>query len=230
MRAEQSFDSNSSTRSWCLPRIQIFAGIGLLITICVALWVSELFNSDQAVRLVERGHSAYELGDFRRAFNLARQALADQPDNVEATMLAGHSAVRLEGFAQAVSHFDRVSNTNETYAVAARNAAGDVLLLKLHRLSEAEKRYQESLDLDPENTFANDRMGFLMGVTSRSHEQIPFRLNSIRQGDINPLFLLSYIAVSFSSPTVLTWPLTVLFHGPDALGSQRWQRHQLDFV
>jgi tetratricopeptide (TPR) repeat protein len=142
-------------------------------------------------RQIRDAEHAFDRGEFATSLQLAEQVLTRHPHHAEAAMLAGKSAMRLERPQEAVGFFDRVSQAGEADFIAARCESGDLLLLKLYRLSDAERRFRDALAVDPDNTIAIDRLAYILGLTSRYFEQVPLRLRSIRAGKIDAVHLHS---------------------------------------
>lgn len=190
MQSTNFDESNALLRNRRRFRAYLAAG-GLLVISAISVAVILRRPVDSRHQSLQHARAAFESGDYQTALEVAARVLKRQSDNGEAAMLAGRAAVHLNENEDAVRYFDRVPPHPESEYIAAQNAAGDVLLLRLHRLSQAAKRYRAALAVDKNDSTANDRLGFLLGLASRGSEQVPHRLRLIRLEKIQPVHLLS---------------------------------------
>jgi tetratricopeptide (TPR) repeat protein len=92
-------------------------------------------------------------------------------------------------FPAALAHFAAIGDDNSAEAPAANRAAGDIQLLQFGRLLAAEQLFRRALKQNPNDAIANEHLAYLLGVSSRNWELIPFRLILIEQNRIEPLHL-----------------------------------------
>ncbi len=101
----------------------------------------------------------------------------------------GRHAQQMRRFEDALAYFQRVGDDGSSAAVTARCAAGDLLLLDLKRPSEAEAQFRRAVAQYPLSGTANDRLAYLLGISARSWEAIPYRLRLIQLGKFGPIHL-----------------------------------------
>lgn len=101
----------------------------------------------------------------------------------------------------------------------ARLAAGQLLLMTLHRLAEADAEYRLALELDPQNLPSNEARSFTLGMAGRVWEAIPHRLELIRQNQHqrHHLYLLCTGDTTVENETILAQCLA-------ATPEDRWAR------
>ncbi|MEX0725953.1 MAG: FG-GAP-like repeat-containing protein [Planctomycetaceae bacterium] len=75
-------------------------------------------------------------------------------------------------------------------ALGARLASGELLLTHFHHLREAEEEYRQAFELDPHNRAANAALAYILGLSARVREAVPFRLELIRQNQHGPHHLI----------------------------------------
>ena len=130
------------TRLWS-RLIGIVAVIGIVVGVVIAILPSD---EQAAEQLVKTASQAFDRRDYAEALRLAEEALSRQPENSQAAIIAGRSAVSLQLFQQALEFFERIPDDGSTEAVEARNASGELLLLGMQRISPAEKQYRRALE------------------------------------------------------------------------------------
>lgn len=141
--------------------------------------------------LLQQAAQAYDRGDYRKSLRIAASVLESDARQSQAALLAGRSAAQLEQFRDAIRFFDRVSREDADDRVAASLEAGDLLLFQLLKLSQAEVRFRQALEIEPDHPVANNRLLFLLGLSGRQFEQIPLALRVIRGRQFQPAHLLS---------------------------------------
>ena len=159
--------------------------------LCVGLIVSFLLwqRTVPSSRLLQEGRRAFAQRKFRAAERAAARVLSRDPRSAAALLLAGQSARKLGRDAAAVGYFERIPDDGSVEAVSARCEAGDLLLLEMKHLSEAEEQFRRAIRQQPDSETANDRLAYLLGLSSRSWEATEFRLALIRLGQFFPVHL-----------------------------------------
>ncbi|MFV1968021.1 MAG: FG-GAP-like repeat-containing protein, partial [Pirellulaceae bacterium] len=142
-----------------------------------------------ASTLIQQGNEAIENRDFPAAWRLARRVLDRHPESGAANLLAGRTSAAVSDFAQALEYFNRVPDDESPVAVQARCDAALVLLLHFKLLSEAEEQLRRAVQQDPRQLRANDHLAFVLGLSSRNWELIPYRLTLIELDHIDPMHL-----------------------------------------
>ena len=127
--------------------------------------------------------------EFARATELGERVLERDPVSAEGLLLAGRGQAGLRQHDRALATFDQVPDERGDTAVAARLAAGDILLRRLHQLSAAEQQFRRARGLRPDQRVANDRLAYILGIGSRRWESTGPRLTICRLDDFTPLHL-----------------------------------------
>ncbi len=158
----------------------------LMIVIAVFLYWQASPASDV---LLQQGREALQQRNYGVALSLAEQLLERDGSNFEAMLLAGETAAATGNFEQAQTLFKAIPATAvNTVAIARRNAA-DIELMHYKRLSSAEQLFRQALSHDPYDLVSNEHLAFVLGVTSRNWDVIPYRLKLIELDRVEPLHL-----------------------------------------
>ena len=178
--------------------------------LCVCFILFWLFWKVQNApeQLLQKAHKEYLQKNYPEAQQIAAQLIEHQEYTIPATMLAAEAAEAQGKFAEAVVYYNRIPDSEKREAIKARGKAGELLLLKLKVLSPAEKEFRELLKLDPQNSFANEYLAYLLGLSSQSWAAEPYRLALIPSKQFTPLilYLLSMGDRSFeNNQTVLDY-------------------------
>lgn len=164
--------------------------VGILgVCISLAVVVARRHDSQSIdARLLEARH-ALENREFERASRLVEQLLTSSSTEPRIQLLAGETEMALGRFPAALAHFDAIEDDGSPEAAAAHRMAGDIQLLHFGRLAAAEQLFRKALERNPDDTIANEHLAYLLGVSSRNWELIPYRLSLIEQDRIEPLHL-----------------------------------------
>lgn len=166
---------------WWVP-----CGVGVCGLIAVLLfWFSAGKSFPQLMTEAER---AWQRNDSTRTLSWAEQALAQQPDDPRAHLLAGMASQQL-GQPDRALHFLEAIPDHAADAIAARLACGDLYLHQLQQPSAARDHYQRVLQLDSQNVPATQQLAYLLGLAGRSAAAEPHRLNLIRWQQVEPVLL-----------------------------------------
>ncbi|QDU00066.1 FG-GAP-like repeat-containing protein [Gimesia aquarii] len=168
--------------------IKIGISLGLL---CVCVLI--LANCGQTQNSPDQRLKAANEALLQKRYPIAQQiaeSLLDQEGYADqAALLAAEAAESQGNYEQAVIFYDRISDSKKTDAIKARGKAGELLLMKLKALSRAEKEYRLLLELDPQNTIANEHLAYLLGLSSQSWEAERPRLSLIPSNRFTPIIL-----------------------------------------
>ncbi|GAB4159676.1 MAG: FG-GAP-like repeat-containing protein [Planctomycetaceae bacterium] len=154
-------------------------------------WKFSSTNQPDIEVLLEQAQAAYERRDYQAAERDAQSVLKTDPKNPAALLLIG-KCLEAEGyFETAVKSYAHVPAGHPPYSTEAAWRAGRLLLLKLGRLSEAERFFLQALKEDPNSQIANEGLAALWGVSGQWWRQIPAQLRKIQQGTIERVHLYS---------------------------------------
>ncbi|HJN13388.1 MAG TPA: FG-GAP-like repeat-containing protein [Pirellulaceae bacterium] len=159
-------------------------------------------SSDQLLR---RAGQAFQQGDYRTAEQLAARVPKSAEWATTAYRLAGESAAHQGKFSAAITYFDQMTDVRSPDFLLGNVIAGDILLARQYRMSEAEERLRRVLRIDPQHADANLAMYNLLSSCARRREMVPHILAAMRQGDFRPdqLLALGSEAQSFNPPPLL---------------------------
>ncbi|NQV25868.1 MAG: VCBS repeat-containing protein [Rhodopirellula sp.] len=184
-------DANATTGSLRRRGRRVIVGLFMLLMASGVIFF--VWNSQRsAARLIDRAALAFRRHDYELSERLARQVLSRAPESTKAKLLVGRSLAAQRKFSEALIQFAHVPNDGSAEAVTARCEGGDILLTELKQLSAAEREFRLAFQQDSANHVANDRLAYLLGISARSREAIPFRLKLIDLDQFKPvhLFLL----------------------------------------
>lgn len=172
------------------PRGWITGVLGTLgLVAALAIVLAGRVTSPRLDALLSEGRKALEDRDFQLASDVVQQLLVSAPTSPRVRLLAGETEMALGHFPQALAHFDAIQDDESLAGAAAHRAAGDIHLLQFGRLAAAEHRFRRALHVNPTHTIANEHLAYLLGVSSRNWEVVPYRLLLIEQNHIEPLHL-----------------------------------------
>ncbi|MBQ16816.1 MAG: hypothetical protein CMJ65_06785 [Planctomycetaceae bacterium] len=162
----------------------------LLTTLALVLVAAAAVAWTARSRLELRfGQQALDDLEFHDADSWARSILARDPGWHPGILLAGRAASGLRDNPRALQLLATIPDDGTATAIAARCAAGDILLSRQHRMSAAEEQFRRALQQASAHRIANDRLAYLLAVASRNWESISYRIRICRQDNFNPLHL-----------------------------------------
>lgn len=172
-------------------RMWVIGIIGACVVLAI-VW-SLRYRGSSTDALLHEGRNALERGEFALASEFVERLLAADPTEPRVRLFAGETEMALGHFLEALAHFDAITEDGSPEGVAANRSAGDIQLMHFGRLSVAERHFRRALKQNPSDTIANEHLAYLLGVSSRNWELIPYRLILIEQNHIElpHLYLLS---------------------------------------
>jgi tetratricopeptide (TPR) repeat protein len=187
----------NKTFSWWLVLIPI------AVLIALGLYIAEPFlfpaplpagAEAEHVPTVEDARALLLRDNYALAESLARQIILTDPSTGDAYLIAGEAAMKLGDVDAALAYFRAVPQTAREAYVKSRWSIGNIDLYQ-GKLREAEQLFRETLQLEPTNIVACERLAFILGVEGRRWESLPYLLEPIRQGRVyvEPLILLATV-------------------------------------
>ena len=155
-------------------------------------------------QLLAQAREGLAAKDFAAVESLSRRVLSRQPQSTPALLLAGEAATKLGRFQDALAYYERIPADSGPEAALGYAAAGEILL-HLHQASAAEAKLRIALSLDPEQVFAHNRLGYLLGIEGRRWESIPHLFEVLRHDQFSTevLLLLGNHAATIELPEEL---------------------------
>ena len=183
--------------SWWLVLIPALVLVGLGLYIVEPLLFPAPLPAESesgTVPTVDDARALLLRDNYALAEGLARQVILADPTAADAYLIAGEAAVKLGDVDAALAYFGAVPKTAKEQYVTSRWSMGNVVLYQ-GKLREAEQLFRETLDLDPTNVVACERLAFILGVEGRRWESLPYLLEPIRHGRVflEPLILLATV-------------------------------------
>jgi tetratricopeptide (TPR) repeat protein len=151
-----------------------------LAAFVAAVWWFLVRPSDR--ELLFQARNAYVRGEYSESNRLAIRLIDRDPDSSESLLIAARSAAALGNHRRAIAFYDRINNGGDETVVAARIEAGELLLFKMHRASDAERQLLEVLSNDADNITALNRLVHLYSVEGRTYEAVEMLFRQIRAG------------------------------------------------
>ena len=159
---------------------------------------------------------------------MARQALAREPRNAAALLVAAESASCQKHPDAALEYYLRIPDDGSPAWVSGQFGAGEILVHQ-GRLSDGEQRLRRALACDPGHLLSHYRLAFVLGITGRRWESVSHLLLLLRSGQFSSenLIILGDVDRAITMGDVLTWcletapddPLTLLGEARVALVS-----------
>lgn len=178
----------ADSRRWS---VGIVVGAIVILLIClaglVAGWQRMTADSDHA--LLAQARQALQRQHPEAAVAATEELLRRNPQSIPALELAAKACAANRNFDQALRYWERVPADGSPAGVNAAIERGNLLLVELKRLSDAEIEFRQVLRLYPQHLTAHDRLGYLLGLAACSWEAIPHRLELIRQNTFEPIHL-----------------------------------------
>ncbi len=175
--------ARSSARKWIAGAVVC----GLMLSAGWYCW--SRFNDPQTQ--VERAKEALAAGDYDRATAICQPLLRRQPQLASALLLSGEAAAKQGRLQEALAFYESVPNRGDEETAKACFDAGEILL-QMHRASDAERKFNETLAIDRGHEQAHNRLAYLLGVEGRRWEAAPHLFELLRRGRFSAevLFLI----------------------------------------
>lgn len=163
-------------------------------------------------------------GRFDQAEQLAAQAFDRNSRLAEAALLASDCAAKRLAWTRAVEHLRKLTSAGNAVRLQALLREADIQLNHRHHLAEAERACRAALDIDPDNTTANQTLADLLSLCGRMREATPSLLRLIRQGD-DPDVLTRLVRgeVAIDNPDLLKSACEAVPDDPNPLIGLAWQ-------
>ncbi len=183
-------------------RVLLFAV--LVVGVLAAFVAMKSGRVERADRRLVRAHVAMARGDYETAARIAEEMLRDGPSH-PVLLLAGAAAQQQQQFIRAAEFYARIPDDGSREAVQARCAAGEMFLTATLQVSKSEEQFRRALQQDPDNAAANDHLAWLLGLSTRRREAIPWRLRMISGGRAERIhvFLLALGDLARENPAVI---------------------------
>jgi tetratricopeptide (TPR) repeat protein len=139
--------------------------------------------------LLQQARSDYSAGRYSASESAARDALEIVPDSSDALLVAAEAATKQKHLEDALAYYRRVSQNAGQNADSALYGAAEILI-HVGRLSDAERNLRRVLRRDAGHLQATFRLAYLLGITGRNWEAVPYGVALIRRDAISPERLL----------------------------------------
>jgi thioredoxin-like negative regulator of GroEL len=155
--------------------------------------------------LVAEARRQLAKGQFGKAESLARRALARQPHNGWALIVAAEAANFQKHPDSALEYYSQIPEDCSPASVAGQFGAGE-FFVQQGRLSEGEQKLRRTLACDPDHRGSHLRLAFVLGITGRRWESVPHMLTLLRSGRFpaEHLLLLGDVERAVDKRLVLT--------------------------
>ncbi|GAB4138233.1 MAG: FG-GAP-like repeat-containing protein [Planctomycetaceae bacterium] len=170
--------------------ILIVAGLLLVSSLIgVWLWRTESSPTESFDNLLSEAQIQLAAREYQSAENLANRALQIRPDAPPALMIAAEAATRLNRLDEALEYYSRIPEQGVSESVSALYGSGEILIHQ-GKISKGEARLRRVLEVEPGHQLANYRLAFVLGITGRSWEAVPYSLQLIRKNVFSEAHLL----------------------------------------
>ena len=159
----------------------------LLIAVALAggaFWVYSWFLPID--ELLKRGAEEIVAKRWESAASYGERIVQRDPESGRGLLMAGQALSNTDRYDDALDYLSRIPDSDDRIAIMARCIAGNVWLNKKMNPSEAEDRFRRALAQDPYSLDANNFLGHLMHLGTRTWERIPFEIATIRKGAASP--------------------------------------------
>ncbi|NQV25869.1 MAG: VCBS repeat-containing protein [Rhodopirellula sp.] len=198
---EQPADRQQRSRRWKIA----ISTAGLLALALSGWWFAARPSSDELLAQAQRAQAQ---GDYSNSIRLATKAMEQSPDSDNALLIAARSATSLSELNQALGYYDRISNDGSETAAIALAEAGELLLFKMYRATDAEDRFRSLLNRHAKNPKAINRLVYLYSTEGRTAECVEMLSRQIQSKTftIDHLLMIGQRSPFVESPSVIsTW-------------------------
>lgn len=179
--------------------------VAALVLLVVIIGVLALYRPTSIESLKAEARTAWKRRDPDRVLQLTDKILTRNPDDHETLVLAAEANEQRMNHELALSFFDRAAQTAVDSGAQASYRAGRILMYRLFRPGEAEKRFRAALEFDPNHSDALSDLALLLAVESRQYEAVPLVLKLFANEQVNMdlLVLLGWENGAVSRPELL---------------------------
>jgi Flp pilus assembly protein TadD len=128
---------------------------------------------------LEQARALFEAGELRECHQVALEALASRPDDVELLRLAGRAGVEL-GTSDAVEHLQRVTELRPDEAESWSDL-GDALATE-GRGEDASRAFRKAVDLDPHDEISLTALGHSAYAAGRGDDAVELLERAAERG------------------------------------------------
>ncbi|MBD3675013.1 MAG: VCBS repeat-containing protein [Planctomycetaceae bacterium] len=155
------------------------------------VWLGGDRNSKKTARdLLEKATQERRIGNHEKAEEYAVAAIAEDPFQDEAVLVAARSAAAQHRYREALNYLERLRSDDRELVTEVAFLRAEWNFRHLANLSAAEEAYQDVLTLDPNHLQAHQGYVELMATCGRSREAIPSILRMIRQTPDDDAYIL----------------------------------------
>ncbi len=211
-------------------RTKIWGLVALLAAMAggLSFWMWQQDDSQAVVLLAKKLHLQGKSAETLAVLD----PILQRPDaNGDACFLAGDAAARLKNFESATEFYARVPQNHARRAEACFRA-GDILLLRLYRLSDAETMLREAVAIQPDHPAAAAHLAGLYGLCGLTSLTTQLRLERLRAGQFTEVDLV-LLALGDTAAENADSLRDYLSHSPNdpltklASAHHAWQQHDL---
>ena len=163
-----------------------------------AVWWYQIPTSDE---LLEQARQALEAGDYERAERLAVRVGPQAAEFVDARLIAGEAATRLDRYEQAISYYTAVPDDGSEAGTAALYCTGD-LWFHLGEASRAVECYRRALARQPLDRWSHEQLANVLGYFDNRWESVPHLLKLVQldAATVEHLLYLGDVDAAVESP------------------------------
>ena len=143
---------------------------GVLAAVAALIGAAYWLTSDDTEFLLQQAETAFANADFHEAESIALSAWSRDKGSMRALVLAGQAAAARDDHEKALEYFERIPDDGSPFAKTARYLSGEILLMKLNRLSDSERLFRRAIRQDPDYVEAHDMLIHVLVVGGRYSE------------------------------------------------------------
>lgn len=161
-------------------RVGIVAGIGA-VAIGSIWWFGDALRP--AEQRLTAAQQALAEGRLDEAERIAASVLRSPEHKTHAILVCAQASFQTGRFEQSLEYLEQLDNDGSEASMLGLSHMSE-LLFQLGRVSEAERRWRQILEHQPDQVAANRKLAFLLAVEGRRRESKPHLLNLLDSGDI----------------------------------------------
>lgn len=165
---------------------------GTLLLCCgaVAIWYFCFADFRSSKLLFEQAKRALARQDFAEARRLGETLAGRSGHHNEGYFIIAKSLSHQEDARDAVELFEQIPDTDPQFGLAARVSAGELLLFRSHKLSDATECFLRALQIDPHLAQVHERLSYIYGLAGFTWRAVPHRMAMLCRNQFDNVHLM----------------------------------------
>ncbi|HXT59157.1 MAG TPA: FG-GAP-like repeat-containing protein [Pirellulales bacterium] len=171
------------------PAQRVGYGLAVCVVLGAAVSVFPLVWAAPQQRLLRAAAQELSAARHAEAERLARLVLKEPPKSIQALLIAGQAASKLQHSEQALAYYGRIPDDGSAEAAQALLGSAQ-RFLRLGKAADAERCLRRVLEIDPGLLEAHKEIAYLLAAQGRTWDALPHLQELIRGNDFTGDHLL----------------------------------------